>query len=48
LEAVEDGLAGYGCIHAAEMEDRVIDGGSTIVKRFHNEAESWAGWALVT
>jgi len=40
LEALEDGPAGDGGVHAAKVEDGVMDGRSTLVKRLNNEAET--------
>ena len=39
LEALKDRLAGNGGIHAAEVEDRVVDGGGSLVTWLDDQAE---------
>ena len=40
LKPVEDGLDGDGGVHAAEVKDRVRDGGCTVVEGLNDQSES--------
>ena len=39
LEPLEDRFAGDGGIHAAEVEDRVVNGRGAVIKRLNDQTE---------
>jgi hypothetical protein len=41
LESVKDRFDSNGSIHATEVENRVGDGGRAVIKRFHDEGETY-------